>query len=126
MKFVFEEVQKMEVWLGECIDGRCQGIERHRVDSERRVEKLLISLEIGWIESESGHVEIEKRVEVHQVSHFLKSENLGNLRGKPRIFGEVEPMMPPPPSTGDANGSSGNHMEHCPWDLEMGSVFTHT
>jgi hypothetical protein len=58
MKFVFEEVQKMEVWLGDRIDGRCQGIERHRVDSEWRVEKLLISLKIGWTESESGHVEI--------------------------------------------------------------------
>jgi hypothetical protein len=87
VKFVFEELQKMEVRLSDYIEGRCQGIERRMADSEQRVEERLVSLEMAWTESKSGRAEIEKwvkglKLEVHHIGRFLKRENLGDPQGK--------------------------------------------
>jgi hypothetical protein len=131
VKFVFEELQKMEVWLSDYIEGYCQGIERRMADSEQRVEERLVSLEMARIESKSGCAEIEKwveglKLEVHHVGRFLKRGNLGDPQGKPRIFGTVELAQRSSPPTGDADVPSGHRVANSHRDRELGSVFTHT
>jgi hypothetical protein len=131
VKFVFEELQKMEVRLGDCIEGCCHGIERRMADAEQRVEERLVLLEMARTELETDCTKIEKRMEglkleVHRVGCFLEHGSLGDPQGRPGIFGTTESTPHPSPSTCEADGPSGHRVEHSPQNLEFGLVFTHT
>lgn len=54
MWFVLEELQKMEVWLGDRIEGRWSGLERYVLQSKKEAEERLVSLEMFRSVSEQG------------------------------------------------------------------------
>jgi hypothetical protein len=83
LKFVLEELQKMEVYLGDRIKGCCVGLETPVVASEQCAKERLISLEMACIDAETGHADMAKQVdglklEVNRINHFLECESLAN------------------------------------------------
>jgi hypothetical protein len=125
LRFVLDELQKMEIRLRHCIKGRCFGLERHVAESEER----FISLEMARTESESGRADMEKRfeglkLEVHRLNHSVESESLANNHDKSGIF--VAESAPPSSTTGAAvDGPDGHRVEHSSRDHEFGSAHAH-
>jgi hypothetical protein len=76
-----DEVQKMEVRLGDRIEDRCGGLERWVVETEQRAEERFVSLEMARTKAEQGCVEFEKqfdglKLEVHRMNHLLERESM--------------------------------------------------
>jgi hypothetical protein len=91
LRQVLDEMQKMESRLGDCIEGRCDGLERRVAEAEQRSKECFISLEMARAEVEQGHTALEKqfdglRLEVHRMNRLLEHDNLANQQDKPGIF----------------------------------------
>jgi hypothetical protein len=52
LRFMLDELQKMELRLGDKIEGRCIRLQRRMAESEQCAEECLISLEMTRSESE--------------------------------------------------------------------------
>jgi hypothetical protein len=55
LRFILDELQKMETHVGDRIEGRCSGIECRVGESKQRSEECFISLKMVRTESEQGH-----------------------------------------------------------------------
>jgi hypothetical protein len=97
LKSILEELQKMEVRLGEKIEDMCGGLEHCIHQSEQRVEERFVSLEMSRTELEAGRVDQEKQVdglniEVNCVNQFFEQENMVHQHG-PGIINSSEPTV---------------------------------
>jgi hypothetical protein len=105
------------------------GVARHITMAEQRNKEQLISLEMARTKSESGRVDMEKRVdglklEVHRLNLFLECENLEH-HDQPGIIGTKESAAPTPPPGTTADGPDGHHVELQHRDNEFGSNSSH-
>jgi hypothetical protein len=95
LRFILDELQKMESHLGDRIEGRCGDLENRVAASEQRAEERLISLEMARSEVEQGHAAMEKqfdglRLEVHRMNRFFERENMAGQQDKPSIISKAE------------------------------------
>ncbi|GJM92974.1 hypothetical protein PR202_ga09483 [Eleusine coracana subsp. coracana] len=124
IKFMLEELQKMEIRLGYRIEGRCVGIEHHLEDAEQKAEARFISLEMGQAELEHWRPEIEKKVdsvklEVNHLNNFLERESLERPGSKSSILSGSASARPSAWFTAD--GPNGHHFDNHHRDYEFGS-----
>jgi hypothetical protein len=119
----------MEARLSEKIEGRCEGLERRVAEAEQCNEERLISLEMARTESESGWVDMEKRVdglkmEIHHFNLFLEHENPEH-RDQPHIISTKESvaLAPTPGTTVDCPDGHRIELQHR--DNEFGLISSH-
>lgn len=107
-RIMAEEIQR----LGDCIDGRCVGIDDSIDRVEQRTEERLISLEMGQAELEAGRASIEKKyddvkLEVNRINRFLEREFMVESHGKPGILQARGPITERTPAGFSFDGGRG-------------------
>ncbi|GJN23705.1 hypothetical protein PR202_gb11374 [Eleusine coracana subsp. coracana] len=126
LQFVLAELQKMEIRLGDHVDGRCSGLERRVDEAEQRAETRFITLEMAQTEFDHWKPHIEKKVEdvkleVSRITAFLERTSLE----KPNHVGILPGSMSERPSAGfNVDGPSGHRVERQLRDHEFGEVYT--
>jgi hypothetical protein len=100
-RLMLDELQRMELCLGEKIGSRCAGVERRVAEIEQQTEECRIALEMSRTEAETGPAEIQKRVddvrlEVARLNRFHEHEQMAHSAAQPGIFAAGESAPPPP------------------------------
>jgi hypothetical protein len=125
IRFILDELQKMETWVGNRIEGRCTDLEQHAAEMEQHVKECLISQEMARSKSKQGHAHPEKqfdrlKLEVHRMNHLLERETLANPHDKSGIITGSESAFASPSSDALAVSPDGHRVDSQPQDNEVG------
>jgi hypothetical protein len=109
--------KKIDVRLGNWIEGRCTRLECCISESEQHIDERLISLKMAHAEAETDRVKMEKqfrdlKLEVHRINRFFERESMAHPQQKSGIINSTESASPHPPSDVAANGPNGHRIEH--------------
>jgi hypothetical protein len=116
--FILDELQKMETWLGDRIEGCCSGIECCVVESEQHAKESPISLEMARTEANQGRSVMEKqfddlKLEVHRMNRLLERDNMVNSQGTPGLIHNMKTSSPRSTVTSpDGHSSTSHSWEH--------------
>jgi hypothetical protein len=129
-RMMLNEMQHMEVRLGEKIKGRCSRLEQHVHDFDQRAKEKFIFLKMARTEANSESATMDKqfgdlKLEVGHINRFLERETMSHAIEKLGILNTNE-SAPRPPSSAPIDGPDGHRIEHHHRDRESGSVSTQT